>query len=591
MADISAIKLPNNDVYNFKDTTARNDIGVVDYLYKEVEWVESTGRQYVYLNWKPPIATWGFSADFISKNAVNTTVGAWNASTNINGYGSIFGVRNSSTINNCQLSSYSNGAFRLGGGNIGSHGFKTDKTRQTMSMIGSTFTKPDGTTMSVTRVNETADKPYCNMAVFACYEGLRRTSNGGVIEPSTTRIYSLKFYESTTVVVDLVGAIRIKDGMTGLYDKIEKHFYPAPGMSYGNIVGNLGDKETLSNIINEKDVQVVANNYPNPRLLSVAAPQLVKLEDGQQISVTFLYNSGNSVQTTELVGWDDTSNNSNVYLKLTLADNSVTEWIPCYYSSTGRLTTHYSSSVPILLTYRENVLTGAADGTGGSIIVRAFYCEQNYDTNTIDRVRESYFRPYTGENLYRYKFVLQGADNRVYPIVITNQTTGTQVAKVPTSVGLRPGRIWWYNTTTVKNAGTLLDANTLDKVYQTTTSVYNFNTNIEAYRMVYLRGTYDKDTDLFTLYNDGNSPCTSYYAQVPTNTANITLSSYLTSGYYYMLLGASYSSTNYVALFAYNPLYYFDGTNLIPASTKITKDSSFWQYNSSTDSIDLVFPN
>lgn len=183
-----------------------------------------------------------------------------------------------------------------------------------------------------------------------------------------------------------------------------------------------------------------------------------------------------------------------------------------------------------------------------------------------------YFRPYAGQAIYRYKYVMQGEDNRLYPITITNQSDSTQVAKVPTTVGLRPGMLWYYNTTTTISAGAVIGAQTLQAAGYGTTAVYNFNTDISTYRMVYLRGTYDKDKDLFYLYNDGSSPCTSYYTQVPTNTANITLSSYFVSGYYYLLLGGSYSTKNYLTHFGTNPLYYFDGTYLIPVETKIVKD-------------------
>lgn len=241
---------------------------------------------------------------------------------------------------------------------------------------------------------------------------------------------------------------------------------------------------------------------------------------------------------------------------------------PVYYgnSATGGTTTHYGANTVIHLTY---VIDSAFNSGNG-----CWKASNYYDSNTVDRLRNSYFRPYAGEAIYRYKFVMQGADNRVYPIVITDQTNATQVAKVPTQVGLRPGRIWYYNTTGTVAAGAVVGANSLDSAYQTTIAVYNFNTDIAAYRMLYLRGTYNKTTDLFTLYKDSSSPCTSYYTQVPTNTANITLSSYFTSGYYYMLLGGTYSSINYISLFEYNPLYYFDGTNLIPVSTKVAQDTN-----------------
>lgn len=183
-----------------------------------------------------------------------------------------------------------------------------------------------------------------------------------------------------------------------------------------------------------------------------------------------------------------------------------------------------------------------------------------------------YFRAYAGQTIYRYKYVMQGEDNRLYPITVTNQSSATQVAKVPTTVGLRPKNLWYYAHTDTVSAGSVIGAQRLQAAGYAATGVYNFNNDISTYRMLYLRGTYNKDKDLFYLYNDGSSPCTSYYTQVPSNTANITLSNYFVNGYYYLLIGGTYSSKNYISHFGANPLYYFDGTNLIPVETKIAKD-------------------
>lgn len=39
---------------------------------------------------------------------------------------------------------------------------------------------------------------------------------------------------------------------------------------------------------------------------------------------------------------------------------------------------------------------------------------------------------------------------------------------------------------------------------------------------------------------------------------------YFRAGKYYILVGGSYSSVNYLQLFIEHPMYYFDGTNLVP---------------------------
>ena len=58
----------------------------------------------------------------------------------------------------------------------------------------------------------------------------------------------------------------------------------------------------------------------------------------------------------------------------------------------------------------------------------------------------------------------------------------------------------------------------------------------------------------------------SYFTQVPTNTANINLKAYFATGKYYIYLGGTYSTANYLQLENNKPMFYFDGTNLIPAA-------------------------
>lgn len=227
-------------------------------------------------------------------------------------------------------------------------------------------------------------------------------------------------------------------------------------------------------------------------------------------------------------------------------------------------TTIFNINYTMLFVYDSTRISG-----GAWICYRGY----NSDTTTGRGLQDYYFRGYAGSAIYRYKLLMQGENNRLYPIVTTNQTDATQVAKVPQTVGLRPWNIWYYNSTTTISAGSAIGAQTLLPAIYTTGAAYNFNASIATYRWIYLCGTYNADTDLFTLYNDGSSPCTSYYVQVP-QAASLTLSSYFTSGYYYLLVGGSYSTANYISLFAVNPFYYFDGTNLIPVSTKIAKDQA-----------------
>lgn len=442
----------STDPYVDYSLTSAFDASTIEPAYIETEWVESTGKQYVYLDWKPPIKTWGFEIDFISYNALGTTAGAWNEDTNKNGYGTIFGVRNASGVNNAQLSSYSNGLLRIGNGTNQATEFKTNHTRQQIKLQNTTITKTDGTTSTVSRLDETASKPYCNMTVFGLHEGLRRAGNGGISEPSSTRIYSLKFYNGDTLTVDLVGAIRKRDSVTGLYDKVSKHFYPAPGMLFGDVVGDIGDSISMKEAMDKANPQTIVVNKDRTRMWEATVP-FNDLQDGQKITVTYSYgNVVSSIETDELIGWDDTSSNQQVYLKLTFADGHKTDWIPCYYSNTSRLTTHYGAGIPIQLTYRENILANASETASGNMVLRGFYADANYDTNNTDIVRWSYGRVIAGSNkIFPYSIIMQNADERWESIVTSSTTAKT---KTRNTHGFRLDTILYQaaNTTTNENA-------------------------------------------------------------------------------------------------------------------------------------------
>lgn len=208
------------------------------------------------------------------------------------------------------------------------------------------------------------------------------------------------------------------------------------------------------------------------------------------------------------------------------------------------------------------VYDSTRDADGGWICYRGY----NSDTTT-GREEYYYLRPYAGQAIYRYKYLMEGEDGRFYPITTTNQSSATQVTKTPTTVGLRPWKIWYYTGTATVSAGAAFGAQTVQPSYYNTTAVYNFNASTGTYAYIFLQGSYNKDTDLFTLDTGSN-----YYKFVRYNTAINWASAGLTSGKYYILLGSTYSTTNYVQLFNVNPFYYFDGTRLIPVERKVTKD-------------------
>jgi len=517
--------------------------GMPEPLYEEVEWVESTGKQYVYLDWHPPINTWGFEADFIIRNTFNTTEASWNVSTNVNNAGFLFGVRNSGSVNDIEFGTYtSTGYLKIGGSATIASGIKTDKTRQTIKLIGTTLTKPDGTTTTVTRATETANKPYHNMAVFGYYEGMRRSGYNGMRYPSTSRIYSLKFYEGTTVVVNLVGAIRKIDGITGLYDKVSNHFYPAPMMSHGEVVGNLGNCNTILNTAQQGIVTAIANNTASRRLWRVNLSNLKTLEDGQRISISPMYTVASTTETTELAGWDDTSSNSNVYVKATLADGTETDWIPCYYQGTTRLTTHYGSNQTILFTYREDVIIGADNASAGYQMVRGLFADPNYNS---DRYYEVYSDTVIAglNGIKRYSVCMKDANGNWTSIVNEANKAGLS-DKTCYIGGLRLSKILYHSASSDYAAGAnssaMWDTYTADLRYSFNgLSSAAASTTIQLRKPFYVVGTIGND-GLFYL------DTTKWWTQEePTEE----------DGKIYILFGNAYNSYYACYLSAENPVY------------------------------------
>lgn len=575
------------DLSGFKSTVSSTyatvaSIGSLEAPYTEVEWVESDGTQYVYLDWKPPIATWGFEADFIIRNTFNTTQAAWRADTNSSNAGFLFGTRNGSGVNDTEFGAYSTTGFlRIGNSTnqLASGDMITDRTsRQTVKLIGNTLTRAAGTTKTLTRVSETADKPYANMTVFAYHDGLRRSGTGNLLYPSTSRVYSLKFYDGDELKVDLVGAVRNRDRMTGLYDKVKGHFYPAKDLLCGNEIGALGEPDTISKALDKQNISVSIDNRLISRMWEAEVPTLDRLDDGQQITVVFSTGVGGSTPNAivaagydDFTGWDEgaSTSYSSVYLKLTLSDGSNTGWIPCYYGQGARLTSHYGSGMPVLMTYRENVLYNATTTSAGTAVMRAWYADPNYvDGNTT-------YTKYSdaviaGKNGLKPYTLCMKDDAGNWTTIVNQAATGLNDKTCYTG-GLQLGGITYHITNGTYAAGAnggqlwesyggidfRRDVNGITDNASTTT--------LQLRKPVYFVGTLDDDDGLFYL------DTTKWWTQDS-----------FTTGKVYVLVGHAYTSNNAIFLAANNPSYIWNGTKLVEfsysrivqAETKIVQTDS-----------------
>ena len=238
------------------------------------------------------------------------------------------------------------------------------------------------------------------------------------------------------------------------------------------------------------------------------------------------------------------------------------------YSST-KVTTHYGVNSIIVLSYMADLNSGC------------WMVLNSYDSTDVNNLRPGYSRFYTADALYDYKICGVDKDGRLRPLTITE---GTSTSKTVNTAALRPTEFYYYATTSNVSAGSIVAANYIYSTYSHTTFNYTFNSSGTTYREIYLKGTLDSATGLFTL---DTTSATSWYVLVPYNTT-ITLSDYFTSGSYYILLGRTYSSANYFTLFPIKTLFKFDGTNLreisVDSDTLDGKDSSYYlNYNNLTN--------
>lgn len=238
--------------------------------------------------------------------------------------------------------------------------------------------------------------------------------------------------------------------------------------------------------------------------------------------------------------WLPRTSASNVTLDLTLADNTTTGAIPCYYGGTTRLTTHYAAGSMLLMTYVVNQLINGVGYTG-------WWTDANYaDGNTYDRtywgtsIRAGATTPY-------YKLLMEAADNKWYPLTIeegigTTKTVSTQEFLLNSPI------LYYAGTSSVAANATM--ANVYSELPSSTLS-YTSNTASWTSQMpIYLRGTVTASGG-FKLDNTSYS---SFMTQsLPTTD----------DGFVHILLGYMYGS-NSMRLQQSHPVYQFKDGALRP---------------------------
>lgn len=180
--------------------------------------------------------------------------------------------------------------------------------------------------------------------------------------------------------------------------------------------------------------------------------------------------------------------------------------------------------------------------------------EHNVTIPACTILRDGYGRYRTGT----YQIFADSLCVRTDQGYLTSLTTtgGTGTSKEPIPVGFRPEKIYYSTTAYAANAATASSAIFLH--YSTTKLTNTFNSTPSTYSSIFLCGTYDQTTGLFTL---DTTSTTSWYKYQRYNGAT---ASVFTAGKDYIRVGQNYSTAGYFQLEMVNTMYHFDGTYLIP---------------------------
>ena len=197
--------------------------------------------------------------------------------------------------------------------------------------------------------------------------------------------------------------------------------------------------------------------------------------------------------------------------------------------------------------------------------------------------------------LYRYQLLFQMDENQLTPLNNNDNVTGTTKTML-TDVEFNPfGWIYYYATTSTVAAAGGIGAGSLYFHYAGVDLRYTLNcgTTLTAHKPIYLVVT-----------PTSNGKCKLASTTPWTQTLPST-----NDGNWYILLGRTYSTYQFT-IYDQHPVYCYDGTSvrqvlpqtalatssiaglMTPAEkAKIADVESYWHYNSTTDSIDLIFPS
>lgn len=261
-------------------------------------------------------------------------------------------------------------------------------------------------------------------------------------------------------------------------------------------------------------------------------------------------------------------------------------WVQVYYANyrSGNtevavkpVTTEYNIGQLIQLVYHYNTDeagAGAQENYKGWWQVLA-----DYDSNDPDyQTREYNATRIAGNAINAYKLCVTGSDGKLYSLVTGTQSEdGGMANKTPITTSFYPNQIYYYGATTAVTQNNMVAEGTLYSQHgKYDKPMYTFNSRLPINSIIFLKGTYNATTGLFTLDGGGTAGSTAWYASIKESNGSKTG---FAENKYYILLGetgdaaAIEGDSNYngtqtykMNLYGQHPIFYYDGTNLLSVS-------------------------
>ena len=195
------------DVHESESYTVELGFGIIPYAYQQVEYLQSTGSQYVDTGIK--------HSDYY--NTLKTVIDAQYTSNSV-GSNVLSGAKYSSNFH--IVASYNNGSFVANNGTANLNLGTFDMLRHTFVMdIPNGKAKKDDTTVSFTT------KPSIpkNILMLAFEDGSE------IKGKASAKIFSFKMYSGETLIRDFIPCYRKSDSVSGFWDLVSETFFTNSG--------------------------------------------------------------------------------------------------------------------------------------------------------------------------------------------------------------------------------------------------------------------------------------------------------------------------------------------------------------------------